>query len=328
VTVRPPRRVLIPERLREHLEGWLQDMPGLEDRLEVLPRRGWAAVRAGEVTGAVLWSWTPGTLAREVLERCPRLRWMHSTWTGLEHLPLRSIRERRITLTTAGRVVARPLAEWVAAAILWRLKELRSLERHQRAHRWNPVRNRDLEGLRVLLLGLGTIGREVARILGGFRAVVTGVRASARPGAVVERVLPPDRLAEAAAGTEVLVVTVPLTPATRGLVDRRVLAALPDGSGIVNIARGQVVDESALLEELTAGRLWAALDVFPVEPLPPGSPLWNLENVLISPHTAHGSPRHREGHLRWIRELIPRHLEARRLPGVVPGARLEQYLSG
>ncbi len=310
------RRVLVPERLHRWLEPWIAGRPGLGERLVVLPAGGWEGVPCGEVTGAVLWSWSPGELAAAVLEHCPRLRWLHSTWTGVEHLPLEALASRRIVLTTAAGVVARPLAEWVAAAILWRAKSLRTLEHQQAERRWRPVRAMELEGLRVLLLGLGNIGRAAARLLRGFGVHLAAVRASGRPSSLVREVLPPGRLAEAASRTDVLVVSVPLTPATRGMVDQDVLAALPDGAGVVNVARGEVVDEPALAAELVTGRLWAALDVFSTEPLPADSPLWDLENVLISPHSAHASPHHRERHLELVRDLIARHLEGRRLRNV------------
>ncbi len=323
---RAHRRVLVPERLRRHLDPWLDDIPSVEDHLVVLPPDGWEGVDCPAVTGAVLWSWTPDELAREVLDRCPRVRWIHSTWTGVEHLPLREISDRRITLTTAGEVVARPLAEWVASAILWRAKEIRALERNQQAHLWEAVQNEDMEGLRILLLGLGTIGTEVSRVLRSFHVEMTAVRASTRPAPLVQRVLPPERLAEAAREADVLVISVPLTPATRGMVDRQVLAALPDGSGVVNIARGEVVDEAALLDELTGGRLWAALDVFSTEPLPEDSPLWDLPNVLVSPHSAHTSPHHRDAHVGLIWDLLIRHITADRLHGTVSRAAMERYL--
>jgi len=311
------RTVLLPERLARRLATWIE-AEGLTGRVVTLPGEGEATVPWERITGAVLWSWEPARLARLLLERCPNLRWLHSTWAGVDHLPLEAIRTRRIVLTNSRGVVAGPLAEWVVAAVLWGVKRLRRLERQQRERAWRPVLDAgELAGATALVLGTGAIGTAVARRLAPFGLRLVGVNTTGRPRRPFHETLPASALPAAARGAHLLVAALPSSPATRCLVDRRLLAALADGAGVINVGRGDTVDLEALAEEVASGRLWAALDVFPEEPLPPASPLWSLEGVLVSPHSAHASPRHRERHLELVRDLLRRHLEGRRLRNVV-----------
>jgi len=175
----------------------------------------------------------------------------------------------------------------------------------------------------MVVVGLGSIGGEVARLASAFGMRVVGVRrrvmsSDARvdgltrlAGAVglpgVAAVVPPERLADVAADADFLVVAAPLTPATRGLVSREVIARMRPTAWIVNIARGAVVDETALLEALRGGRIaGAAIDAWWTEPLPPESEWWDLPNVIATPHVSHSSPRVRERTLELFLENLRR----------------------
>jgi phosphoglycerate dehydrogenase-like enzyme len=177
-----------------------------------------------------------------------------------------------------------PVAEWVIGAVVGALRRFPDYVRAQEREQWGGpdlVPARELTGARVLIVGAGSIGLAIERHMAPFGVTVTRVARSARPDEDVHGVAElPDLLPYA----DVVVVVVPLTEQTRGLADAGFLAAMPDGALLVNAARGPVVDTAALLAEVTAGRLSAALDVTDPEPLPAGHPLWRLPNVFLTPH--------------------------------------------
>ena len=159
----------------------------------------------------------------------------------------------------------------------------------QREHHWERHVMGQLAGRRATIVGLGSIGRQVAAAFNALGVHVTGVGRSGRaydlPAGVASVAI--EKLDDVLGSTDILVLAVPLTAETENLIDASRVAALPEGAIVVNVARGQVIDEAALTEALMTGSLGgAALDVFEVEPLPAGSPLWDLPNVLISPHSA------------------------------------------
>jgi phosphoglycerate dehydrogenase-like enzyme len=225
---------------------------------------------------------------RELWPSLRRLRWLHSRPAGVDRLLFPELVASDVTLTNSRGVFSRALAEWVLAAVLFFAKDLRRLTRSQAAGRWDPFAPQLLQGRTAALLGLGDIGRTCARLLRAAGMRTVGVRrtaAAADPD--VDELLPPDRLLELMARADVLVVSLPLTPETRGRVGTAQLAALRRDAVLINVGRGAVVDEAALVEALRAGTLrGAALDVFEQEPLPPGHPFYTLDSVLLSPHSA------------------------------------------
>jgi phosphoglycerate dehydrogenase-like enzyme len=187
-----------------------------------------------------------------------------------------------VTLCTARGVQASPVSEWVLTAILSSLRAFPAFGRDQAAGRWSfthHVPTDELAGKRVLLLGVGAIGEATAARLTGFDVALTRVGRTARPG-----VHGTDELPRLLPDADIVILLIPLTGETRGLVGAEFLAALPDGALVVNAARGPVVDTDALLAELSTGRLAAALDVTDPEPLPANHPLWTMPNVLVTPH--------------------------------------------
>ncbi len=170
-------------------------------------------------------------------------------------------------------------ADLAVTLILACLRQLPVFIKQQADRSWRHIRTDSLDGKRVLLVGYGAIGMAVEQRLVPFGAQVSRVSRTARDG-----VAPLSGLSELAAMADILVVCIALTPQTRGLVDASVLAALPTGALVVNVARGAVIEPAALTAQLTSGRLRAALDVTDVEPLPPDRPEWVLPNVLLTPH--------------------------------------------
>lgn len=204
----------------------------------------------------------------------------------------------RIVFTSSSGVHVTPLAEWSLFGILAFRKGLPQLQRDQRAKHWAPHFPVDeLKGATVLVVGLGAIGREVARLAEAFGMRVLSVR---RNEGDLDELLPQ---------ADAVVVTLPLTRETRGLLDRRRVGLMKPGAVFVNVGRGAVADEDALAEALRAGTLrGAALDVFSEEPLPESSPFWELENVIVSPHTAALSSRENERIVEHFCENLRRYL--------------------
>ena len=221
----------------------------------------------------------------------PRLRWVQATSAGIGPLLVRTgLIHSPITFTTASGIHAVPLAEFVLMAMLWFAKGGPRMIQDQAAHHWERTCARELRGATVGLIGLGGVGAEVARACRavGLHVVATK-RTPAGPGVneVVDRLVPPAQLSALLRVADALVLAVPQTPQTAGLIGRAELELLPPGAILINIARGAVVDEPAMIDALRSGRLaGAALDVFAEEPLPDSSPLWDMPNVLISPHSA------------------------------------------
>ncbi len=262
-------------------------------------------------------------------ELAPRVRWIQGTSAGIGQLVVRHRLHERMpetVFTTASGVHARPLAEFCALAMLAFSRRLFRMQELQREHRWERFAGTDLEDRTVVIYGHGAIGQAVARVARGFGMRTIGVRrrVEADPGALhADEVHPVERLPEVLPRAEFLVIAAPHTPETEGTFDARALARLPRGAVVINIGRGALVDESALLEALRSGHLGgAALDVFAEEPLPPESPLWDLPNVLVSPHSASTSDRENERLTALFADNLRRFLGGRPLRNVFDPVRL------
>jgi phosphoglycerate dehydrogenase-like enzyme len=227
----------------------------------------------------------PGSFARS----SPNLRWIQAASAGLgQALQQYELDLSKVTVTSAAGVHAEPLSEFVIAALLYFVKDIPGLLQKKRERDWTRHTSRTLYGRRVAVVGTGAIGsRTIAKLqFLGVETVAVGRPPRPDEPARPERITT-DRLVEVAPELDALVLTLPLTPATEGLIDAELIAALRPGCIVVNVARGKVIDEPALIEALQAGHLGgAALDVAWHEPLLPESPLWSLGNVLISPHSA------------------------------------------
>ncbi|HEX5295910.1 MAG TPA: D-2-hydroxyacid dehydrogenase [Streptosporangiaceae bacterium] len=246
----------------------------------------WAALRQrADVSFDFDWQAPAGMAAN-----CPRLRWVQGTSAGIGgFLDRTGLADTPLVFTTAAGVHATPLAEFALLGLLYFAKDLPGLARWQRQRHWQRLAVGQLAGRRVLLVGLGGTGRAVARLLAAAGVEVTGTARTPRhrdaPG--VASFVTPDQLGQVLPAVDALVLACPLTEQTRHLIAARELALMRPGAVLVNISRGQVVDEDALIATLSSGHLGGAcLDVFETEPLPASSPLWQLENVIISPHSA------------------------------------------
>ena len=258
----------------------------------------------------------------------PRLRWVHATSAGAGEvvrtakLPAEAL--ERVTITTSSGVHAIPLAEFAILGLLAIAKDLPRFAEDQRARAWPELRHplRELDGQTLFLIGVGEIGRETARLAKAFGMRTVGIRRSQGPPPEhVDEVHGPDRLAELAGRADAMVVSLPLTEETAGMIDRATIGRLPPSCIFVNIGRGGVVDEPALIEALRERRIaGAALDVFATEPLPQDSPLWDLPNVLVTPHAVALSARENERIVELFVANLRRYLDGEPLAKVVePG---------
>ncbi len=232
-------------------------------------------------------------------ELAPNVRWIQATSAGIGQFVRRMGYDRRMpttVFTTASGVHAKPLAEFCVMAILMFAKGLRRMLDDQRRKHWERYAGTDLEGRTLGILGVGQIGTEVARLGKALGMTVIGTKrtiAGIDPAALhLDALYPPTDLNEVLCRSEYLVVVMPHTAETERLIGAAELALLPPGAILINIGRGALVDESALVAALQSSHLGgAALDVFAVEPLPPHSPLWQMPNVLVSPHSGSTSDR-------------------------------------
>ena len=249
-----------------------------------------------------------GVRARKLLDAAPKLRWYHSVGAGVEDLVgVPEFRTRGITLTNNSGSYDIQIAEHAIAFILAGAKRLHRYRDQQTRRDWKEHRQDEVRGATLVVYGLGSIGAEIARLGAALGMRVIGVRRRIEPAPGVELIVPPDSLAEVAAEADYLAVAAPLTPATRGAISRDVIGRMKKTAWIVNIARGAIVDEDALVDALRQGKLaGAGLDAFSTEPLPADHPLWTLENVIISPHSSNSSPHMRERTLALFKENLRR----------------------
>jgi phosphoglycerate dehydrogenase-like enzyme len=264
-------------------------------------------------------SFFPSHAGSAVLSRMPRLKVVQTLTAGVDwlrpHLP------SGVALCNARGAHDAATAEWVVAAILGALRAFPAFTREQAAGRWVYQGTEQLATKTVLIVGYGSIGAAVERRLAGFEVTVARVARHARPAAPGQHSVAglsdlPDLLPQA----DVVVLLVPATPATAGMVDSAFLAAMKDGALLVNAARGTVVDTAALVAEVASGRLGAALDVTDPEPLPPRHPLWALPGVFITPHVAASTPVSRQRAAQLVREQAQAYARGEPLRNVISGA--------
>jgi phosphoglycerate dehydrogenase-like enzyme len=242
-----------------------------------------------------------GLWRNELLEAAPKLRFIQSIGAGTDQFPRDLLRQRGIRLASAQGVNERAVSEHAMALILALARQLHLARDNQAKAEWRGMisdrtkREDELQGKTLVIVGLGRIGTRLARLARAFDIRVIGVKRSPQPVAKVDRLVTPDRLAEVLPEADFVALTSPLTPETEGLIGAAELAAMRPQSYMINVARGRVVDEPALIDALERGVIaGAGLDTFYDEPLPPSSPLWRMPQVLITPHTAGETRRYEE----------------------------------
>jgi len=236
-----------------------------------------------------LWMGGRGASFFKVLLNAPNAKWLHMFAAGTDDPIFAEIHRRGIRLTHSAGSSATPIAHTVIMHTLALCREARPLAVAQSQHVWADREVTDVEGRTMGIIGLGSIGSEVARLAQQFGMRVIGLRRTPR-GDEPGETWPTSRLHELLPLVDDLVLTAPLTDETRNIIGTDELALLPRGAHIINVGRGQLIDEPALIEALQSGHIGgAALDVFVVEPLPTDNPLWDMPNVIVTPHSAGGT---------------------------------------
>jgi phosphoglycerate dehydrogenase-like enzyme len=266
--------------------------------------------RLGEVTFYCL-PYMGDAASVALLAELPRVQVVQSLSSGVDDV-LGAVPPHAALCNGRGLQHEEGTAELAVTLVLASLRQLPSFVEQQSRRSWRHLRTDTLEHQRVLLVGYGAIGLAIQARLTPFGAQLTRVSRTARDGVATLPELP-----KLAAAADILIICIALSRDTHGLVSREVLAALPDGALVVNVARGPVVDAAALAAELIAGRLRAALDVTDVEPLPADRPEWSLPNVLITPHIGGDTFAFADRAPGFVAEQAARHLSGRPLANVV-----------
>jgi phosphoglycerate dehydrogenase-like enzyme len=301
----------------------------------VSPRLKFTTLKArkAEEIPAEIWANTEVLYTNRVLptlEQAPKLRWVQFHWAGIDHVasnPL--LHQPEVRITNMSGAAASQVAEYILMMLLGLGHRLIELSISQRRgewpkERWERFTPRELRGATVGIVGYGSIGRQTARLLQPFGATVLATKRDVMhpadtgytpeglgdpEGDFVHRLYPPEALKSMARACDFLVVTAPLTSETRGLVSAEVLAALKPSAYVIDVSRGGVIDPEALLVALRDHRIaGAALDVFPEEPLPENSPLWKLNNVILTPHISGTTPVYDQRAVDLFSENLHRYL--------------------
>lgn len=240
----------------------------------------------------VIFNWSgSGELLREVFPLCPRVRWVHTRSAGLDGLLFPELVESAARLTNGTGVFSESLGEFALAGILFFAKDLRRMIRNQAAGKWEQFDVAEIARQTVGIVGYGDIGHAVASRVRAMGMRVAAVKRHAPPAgaedAYADQIYTPERIAEMIALSDYIVAAAPLTAETRGLIGEREFAAMKESAVVINLGRGPVIDEAAMVRALSERRIrGAVLDVFDTEPVPEGHPFYRLDNVLLSPHTA------------------------------------------
>ena len=237
--------------------------------------------------------WTNGRYREAIVQlfTLPKLRWFHSFSAGVDNPAFRSLLDRGVILTNSAGSTSRPIAQYVIGMMLRIAKRMDGWADAQRRREWQQIETEELTGKTVGIIGVGQIGGEVARLAQAFGMRVIGCRRRKRRPRNVDELVPPERLPDLLAASDFVVLAVPLSGETEHLIGERELQTFRPHAWLINISRGRVVDEPALIRALTENSIGGAcLDVFEQEPLPASSELWSLPNVIITPHNSGWSP--------------------------------------
>jgi phosphoglycerate dehydrogenase-like enzyme len=277
--------------LADPAEPQMRMLEPFRDRVRIVigPTLATVADTAPQADAILVWT-ASRDLLQQVFALAPRVRWLHSRSAGLDSLLFPGLVDSPVPLTNSSGVYSRSLGEFVATGVLFFAKDLHRMQRNQAAGRWEQFDVEEAHGRTMGIVGYGDIGRASARLAKalGMRVIALRRRPEKSQGdELVDEALGTERLHELMARSDYVVVAAPLTPDTRGLVDAAAIAAMKPTGVMINVGRGAIIDEPALIEALRHRRIrGAALDVFAQEPLPDGHPMYGLDNLLLSPHCA------------------------------------------
>jgi phosphoglycerate dehydrogenase-like enzyme len=281
------------------------------------------AFKSAAGSAEVIFNWSGSlSLIREVFLMSPAVRWVHSRSAGLERTLFPELVASNVTMTNGSGVFSPSLGEFALAAILYSAKDFRRMIRNQTAGLWEPFDVLPISGQTVGIVGYGDIGRAVAarvRAMGmKVLAVKRHVSTEKNPDPLADQIYGPDHLIEMLSRCDYIVVAAPLNAETLGLIGEAEFAAMKPDAVIINVGRGPVIEERAMIKALSERRIkGAALDVFAEEPLPKGHPFYQLENVLLSPHCADHTPDWLDNAMRFFIAQFERFRQGQPLLNVV-----------
>jgi phosphoglycerate dehydrogenase-like enzyme len=276
-------------------EPQLQMLDALPASTHVVIGKTFDALHDAARDADVLLKWQGSrTLFEQIWRLAPRVRWVHSMWTGIDRIVFPDLIDSPVPLTNSRGAFSESLAEFAIGAVLFFAKDFRRMVRSQKAGSWDPFDVDWVKSRTLGIVGYGDIGRaaaQKAKALGMKVEVLRRRPELSRNDPLVDMLWAPSDLAELLVRADYLLVAVPLTRDTRGLIGARELSALRSSAVIINVGRGPVIEEKSLIQALTDNRVrGVALDVFETEPLPAEHPFYKLENVLLSPHCADHTP--------------------------------------
>lgn len=253
------------------------------------------------------------------IARLSNLKWIQLSSIGIDQLPKEKVRQQEIVVTNNRSGYSIPMGEWIVMSVLQLMKNSRELLLRQQDKKWKiDTGIMELYGKTICFIGTGSIASEAAKRLQGFGVRIIGINTTGRRLEYFDECHPMEELEMVLSQADVVVVSIPGTQATQHLLNTNNIGAIKNGACIVNIARGSIIDESALLEALRKGNLrGAALDVFEEEPLPPENPLWDMDNVIITPHNSWISEMRNERRYSIIYENLRRYAAGESLINIV-----------
>jgi phosphoglycerate dehydrogenase-like enzyme len=265
-------------------------------------------------------------IEQTVLEQNNQLKWIQTWSAGVNNLPLEQLSERNVSITSANGVHAYPISETIFALMLGLTRKIHTYVRQQQQKQWEHADLKlEIHEKTIGVLGVGAIGLETAKIAKAFGMKVLGVRHSGKSTDYVDEMYTPDQLSDVLPQCDVVVITLPLTDETTNLFGKEQFEQIKNSSILINIGRGPIVKEDELVEALQSGKIaGAGLDVFATEPLPEDSPLWDMENVIVTPHTAGSTEHYTE---RVVRDVFIPNLK-NYLEGEKPSKNLVDYDKG
>jgi phosphoglycerate dehydrogenase-like enzyme len=254
----------------------------------------------------------------ETFPLATRVRWMHVLSAGVEKALSPAIVASPVPMTNGRDLFSRPLAEWVIGSMVYFAYDFPRLMRNQQAHKWEPFDRTPLAGQTLGIVGMGGIGRALAARIRPFEMRILTTRRVPTPDPLVDATYPPGKINEMLAQSDFVAAAAPLTKDTQGMIGAAQFAAMKPSAVIINVGRGPVIDEAAMLDALKSKKIHgAAIDVFDNEPLAAGHPFWDLENMLISPHTADRTKTLRDDAVDFFVENFDRFRKGEPLKNVV-----------
>lgn len=302
--------------------GYLKPLAALPPETRIIVSRDRARLREAAAEADVILNgdFLDPTLLTETFPYATRVRWVHALMAGVDKVLSPEIVASDVPMTNGRGLFRRALAEWTVGAMVYFAYDFRRLVRNQEAGRWESFDHPTLFGRTLGIVGYGSIGQAIAERARAFRMRIVILRRSQASAAdtLIDQVYTPDQLNVMLAECDYVAVTAPLTAETRGMIGAAQIGAMKPSAVLINVGRGAVIDEAALLAALETGKLrGAALDVFTIEPLPASHPFYALENVLLSPHTADRSPESRSGAVQFFIENFERFRKGEPLENVV-----------